>query len=311
MTLRAAFMGSPSFAVPSLEVVARRCDLRVVVCQPDRPAGRGKHLTPPAVKTAALAFGVPVVQPSKMKDGSLYAQLADHALDVAIVVAFGRILPPDLLALPRYGCINVHASALPRWRGAAPIQRAILAGDRETGVTLMQMDAGLDTGPIHRVVRTSIAPTETQGDLFERLARLGAEALDGFLAVFPDVPAPSPQPEQGVTLAPPLAKSEGRVDWARGVAAICDHVRGMDPWPKASCTRGDIELKLYLAGRSTWTAPDDAPAGEVLGVDGSGMHVRCGDGVVRVGEVQPAGRTRMAAQAYAAGHPFAPGERLA
>jgi methionyl-tRNA formyltransferase len=283
--LRAAFMGSPAFAVPSLHVVARRCELRVVVCQPDRPAGRGKQLAMPPVKEAALALDVPIVQPTKMKDGTLAAVLREHALDVAIVVAFGRILPPDILATPRLGCINVHASVLPRWRGAAPIQRAILAGDTRTGVTIMAMDAGLDTGAIHRVVTTPIEPDETQGELFVRLADLGAAALDEFLAVFPDVDPPQPQPEHGVTC--------------------------MDPWPGAVCLRAGEELKLFAARRSTWTCPDDLAAGEALGVDADGLHVRCGDGVIAIGEVQPAGRKRMAARAYAAGRPFTPGERLA
>jgi methionyl-tRNA formyltransferase len=310
MKLRAVFMGSPEFALPSLREVAARCDLRAVVCQPDRPAGRGRAVTQPAVKQAALALDVPILQPTKMKDGTLRDALAEHRPELAIVVAFGRILPTDLLTLPTYGCLNVHASLLPRWRGAAPIQRAILAGDRETGVSIMQMDAGLDTGAVHRVARCAIDPFETQGELFARLAELGAAALGEFLAVFPDVPTPTPQPDAGVVLAPPLRKEEGRVDWTRGVTALVDHVRGMDPWPTAACVRGSDELKLFAARPST-RSRDDAAPGAVLAVDAAGLHVAVGDGVLCVGELQPAGKRRMPARAYAAGRPFAPGEALA
>lgn len=307
--LRAVFMGSPEFAVPSLHAVAERCDLRVVVCQPDRPAGRGRALAAPAVKLAAEALGLPVIQPLKMKDGTLRAALAEHALDVAIVVAFGRILPEDLLALPRLGCVNVHASVLPRWRGAAPIQRAILAGDDATGVSIMRMDAGLDTGPVFQVVHTPIDPLETQGELFERLSTLGAAALSEFLGVFPDVPEPVAQPEAGMILAPPLRKDEGRVDWARSVRAVIDHVRGMDPWPAAVCERGGEPLKLFAARPSPRDAAGHAP-GVVLGVDELGMHVAVEHGAVCIGDVQPAGKRRMPARAYAAGRSFAVAERL-
>ncbi len=195
MTLRAAFMGSPDFAVASLQAVARACDLRVVVSQPDRPAGRGRKLVAPAVKEAAAALGVPVLQPLKVRDGVLAAQLREHDLDVIVVTAYGRILPLEILEIPRLGCINVHASLLPRWRGAAPIQRAVLAGDRETGVAIMRMEEGLDTGPVYRVLATPIGPLETSGELFERLAPLGGELLEEFLRALPDVPAPTPQDE--------------------------------------------------------------------------------------------------------------------
>ncbi|HWB77859.1 MAG TPA: methionyl-tRNA formyltransferase [Nannocystaceae bacterium] len=310
MRLRAAFMGSPEFAVPSLRAVAEHCDLRLVVCQPDRPAGRGRTMTPPAVKHAAVALGVPCEQPSKMKDGTLAAVLRSHALDLVVVVAFGRILPADLLAIPRLGCINVHASLLPRWRGAAPIQRAILAGDRETGVTIMQMDAGLDTGPIHRMVKTPIDPHETQGDLFARLAELGATALGEFLRALPEVPPASPQPEQGMTLAPPLTKEEGVIDWSRAASELVDHVRGMDPWPSAMTKRGDDELKLFGAKLSAHERPHEAAPGEVLRNDAAGLHIACGRGALAIAELQPAGKRRMTAAAYAAGRPFKSGERL-
>ena len=207
MTLRAAFMGSPEFAVASLQAVAGACDLRVVVSQPDRPAGRGRKLVAPAVKEAAMALGVPVLQPLKVRDGVLAAQLREHDLDVIVVTAYGRILPKEILEIPRLGCINVHASLLPRWRGAAPIQRAVLAGDPETGVAIMQMEEGLDTGPVHRWLSTPIGPQETSGELFTRLAPLGGELLAAFLRDLPAVPPPTPQDEARMTLAPMLSKA--------------------------------------------------------------------------------------------------------
>jgi methionyl-tRNA formyltransferase len=310
MRLRAAFMGSPEFAVPSLRATAEQCDLRLVVCQPDRPAGRGRTMTAPAVKHAAIALGVPCEQPLKMKDGTLAATLRSHELDLVVVVAFGRILPADLLAIPKLGCINVHASLLPRWRGAAPIQRAILAGDRETGVTIMQMDAGLDTGPVHRMVHTPIGPHETQAELFARLAELGAGALGEFLGALPNVPPPLAQTEQGVTLAPPLRKEEGIVHWSRDASELVDHVRGMDPWPAAVTHRAGDELKLFGARVSDHPRPHEAAPGEVLRLDGAGLHVACGRGAIAITELQPAGKRRMTAAAYAAGRPFKRGDRL-
>jgi methionyl-tRNA formyltransferase len=309
--LRAGFMGSPEFAVDSLGAVARACDLRVVVTQPDRPAGRGRKLVPPAVKVAAEGIGVPVLQPVKVRDGTLLAQLREHALDVLVVAAYGRILPRDILEVPRLGCINVHASLLPRWRGAAPIQRAILAGDRETGVTIMQMAEGLDTGAIHRVRSTPIEPLETSGALFERLAKIGAALLEEFLRDMPSVPPPTEQDESRVTVAAMLAKQEGATDWAASATRVVDHVRGMDPWPGAFTGRGGAVLKLFAAGPSSRARPADAACGQVLGVDREGMHVACGEGAVRVAELQIVGGKRMTAQQYALGRPFAAGEVLA
>ena len=311
MSLRAAFMGSPEFAVASLQAVAEVCDLRVVVSQPDRPAGRGRKLVAPAVKEAALVLGVPVLQPTKVRDGSLAAELRRHELDVIVVTAYGRILPREILELPRFGCINVHASLLPRWRGAAPIQRAVLAGDRETGVAIMRMEEGLDTGPIYRELVTPIGPLETSGELFERLAPLGGRLLAEVLRALPELPPPTPQDESRVTLAPMLSKAEGLTRWTCSSSQVIDHVRGMDPWPGAFTGRGPLTLKLFRAAPSGRSRPDDAAPGQVLGLDRVGMHVACGEGVVCVQELQVVGGKRMPAQAYAAGKPFAAGERLA
>ena len=310
--LRAVFMGSPDFAVPSLEAVARRCDLRAVVSQPDRPAGRGRKLKPPAVKVAAEALGLPVLQPTKVRKGRLRALLEPYEPEIIVVTAYGRILGRDVLELPRYGCVNVHASLLPRWRGAAPIQRAILAGDAETGVAIMKMDVGCDTGPVYRMARTPIGAEETSGELFVRLASFGGEVLDTFLSEFPQVDPPQDQSElEGEAVhAAKLEKAEGEVDWSRAAARVIDHVRGMDPWPCAYTKRGEQVLKLTGAGASERARPGEAEAGTVLGVDEHGVHVCCGDAVVRVSTLQAPGKRRMAARDYAAGHPFAAGERL-
>lgn len=309
--LRAVFMGSPEFAVPSLHAVHRRCDLRAVVSQPDRPAGRGQKLTPPAVKVAAQALGVPVLQPTKVRNGALRALLEPYAPEIIAVTAYGRILGSDVLELPAYGCVNVHASLLPRWRGAAPIQRAILAGDEETGVAIMRMDIGCDTGPVYRMQATPIGPEETSGELFERLAILGGEVLDAFLAEFPNVPPPVEQstlPGEP-THAAKLEKTEGEIDWSQSAKRVIDHVRGMDPWPGATTSRAGMVLKLCAAGRSGYSSSSAAP-GTVLGVDDSGMHVQCADAVVRIGGVQAPGKRRMSAREYAVGRPFADAERL-
>ena len=308
--LRAAFMGSPDFAVPSLEATARVCDVPLVISQPDRRAGRGRKLVAPPVKVAAERLGLPVAQPRKLRTGKVAATLRALELDLIVVAAYGRILPRSILEAPRHGCVNVHASLLPRWRGASPIQRAVLAGDAETGVAIMRMEQGLDTGPVYRIARTAIEPHETSGELFERLATLGGECLEGFLREFPNVPLPTPQAEDGVTYAELLEKQHGRVDWSRDAGALVDHVRGMDPWPGAFTVRDGATLKLFTARRSAHARPEGARPGEVLAADQDGLHVACGEGVLCVAYVQPPGKRRMLARDYVAGRPFADGERL-
>ncbi|PRP95239.1 methionyl-tRNA formyltransferase [Enhygromyxa salina] len=311
--LRTVFMGSPEFAVSSLQAVARRCELVAVVTQPDRPSGRGRKLKPPAVKVEAATLGVPVLQPTKVRKGKLRALLEPYAPELIVVTAYGRILGADVLELPKHGCVNVHASLLPRWRGAAPIQRAVLAGDLQTGVAIMRMDIGCDTGPVYRMRATPIGVEETSGELFERLAVLGGELLDEFLLEFPSVPPPQDQSElDGEVLhAAKLEKSEGQVDWGRDAVQVVNHVRGMDPWPAAFSSHGGAQIKLFAAGLSRWPRPERAvAAGTVLGVDDDGVHVCCGDGVVRIGQLQAPGKRRMSAREYAAGHPFAEHERL-
>ncbi len=304
--LRAVFMGSPDFALPSLAAVAEHCDLRAVVSQPDRPAGRGRKLRPPAIKVAAEALAVPVLQPTKLRKGRLAQALAPFEPEIIVVTAYGRILPKDVLELPVHGCVNVHASLLPRWRGAAPIQRAVLAGDPEIGVAIMKLDVGCDTGPVFRMQATPLGPEETSGDLFLRLATLGGEVLGAFLAEFPNVPEPRDQSalEGEAVHAAKLDKAEGEIDWTRPAARILDHIRGMDPWPAAWTTRAEQRLKLFSAGISARARPESADPGRVLGVDADGLHVCAGEGVVRIGQIQAPGKRRMSARDYGSGHSF-------
>jgi methionyl-tRNA formyltransferase len=312
--LKAIFMGSPDFSVPSLEAVAKTCELLAVVSQPDRPAGRGRKLKAPAVKEAAQALGVPVLQPTKVRDGSLREALAALAPDIILVTAYGRILPEDILSLPKYGCINVHASLLPRWRGAAPIQRAVLAGDRSTGVAIMQMDIGCDTGAVFEMVETPIGERETSGELFERLAKLGGEALESFLRRFPEVPEAREQDHEAAVHAAKLEKSEGQLDFARSAGEVHNHVRGMDPWPGAYCGlslegEAPLRVKVFASSLSGYS-PGAAEAGEVIAVDTDGVHVACADGAVCLGELQAPGKRRGLAKAFADGRGLVPGARF-
>lgn len=311
MKLRAAFMGSPDFAVPSLKAVWQQCELKMVVSQPDKPAGRGRQQKSPAVKLAAQALGIEVIQPAKVRDGSLAQTLKDLHLDIIVVAAYGRILPPEILSLPRFACINVHASLLPRWRGAAPIQRAVLAGDQHTGITLMHMDEGLDTGAMYSQEQVEIFPQETAGELTQRLAEIGGSYLSQFLQRFPNIPQAIPQDEQGASYAPILKKEEGLVNWSLSAVSINNHIRAMDPWPVAFSYRGSEVIKFYQGRVSSRERPKEASAGEVLGVDKDGLHVACGEGVVCICEVQPSGKRRMPAASYAHGRPFTPQEILA
>ena len=316
--LRVAFFGSPEFAVPSLEVLLEVAAVHLVVTQPDRPAGRGQRLTPPPVKEVALRAGVPVLQPERLRPPKqpavdsppfvpFTATLRTLDLDLAVVVAYGKILPGDLLTVPRHGCWNVHGSLLPRWRGAAPIQHALLAGDAETGVTLMQMDEGLDTGPMLIRRSTVITADDTSGTLHERLARLGAEALREGLARLADGGlAPVAQDDGLATLAPRLEKESGEIDWGAGAGAVSGRIRAVDPWPGAYTFLDGEPLKLWrprvVSGRGE--------AGRILGADRDGLIVGCGDGAVAIGELQLPGRRRLAAAALLAGRPIPVGTRL-
>ncbi len=305
--LRVVFMGSPEFAVPCLEALLATEDVVAVVTQPDKPAGRGLGVAPPAVKVRALAAGVPVMQPQSVRKPPFLDELRALRSDLAVVVAYGKILPPDVLVAPRLGCLNVHASLLPKYRGAAPIQWAIINGERETGVTLMQMDAGMDTGDM--LLKRSLAIDEwvTAGQLHARLAPLGAEVLvDGLARLKRGALVPEKQDGAQATMAPMLTKDTGRVDFAAGARAVRDLVRGCDPWPTAYTTLAGEPLKLFRAkvvsGRGT--------PGVVLGADRDGLIVGCGDDAIALGELQLPGKKRMPTAALLAGRAIAVGTQL-
>ncbi|WP_193569824.1 methionyl-tRNA formyltransferase [Luteibacter jiangsuensis] len=298
-SLRVVFAGTPDFAVPCLEACrASGAEVVAVYTQPDRPAGRGRKLAASPVKEAALAAGIPVEQPESFKAEEDRARLAAHAPDLMVVVAYGLILPRKVLAIPRLGCWNVHASLLPRWRGAAPIQRAILAGDAESGVDLMQMEAGLDTGPVLIERRTPIAADETGGSLHDRLAALGADALaEGLRRVMAgETLAPRAQAEEGVAYAHKLDKAEARLDFAQPAIDLERKVRAFDPWPVAEADIAGERLRIWSARAVPGVS--GAEPGQVLAATRDGIDVACGDGALRLLAVQRAGGRRIGAADY-------------
>ncbi len=305
--MRAIFYGTPQLAVPSLEAVAAIAEIVLVVCQPDRPAGRGLELRPPPVKARALELGLEVVQPRRVKRPAFAESLVALDADVAVVIAYGRILPKAVLDAPRRGCVNVHASLLPAWRGAGPIQWAIVNGDASTGVCLMQMDEGMDTGPVLACDETPIDPDETAGELGQRLSQMGAAILTRELPrwVAGEI-TPTPQDHARATSAPLLTKEDGRVIWAQSARAVHDRVRGMSPWPGAFTTLGDKTLKVHR----TRVVEGAGEPGTVLRADADGIVVACGVGAVALQRVQLAGKRRLAAGAFLSGHPIASGTRL-
>ena len=304
MSLRLVFAGTPAFAVPSLAAcLASGADVVAVYTQPDRPAGRGRRPQPSPVKAAALAAGVPVEQPETLKTAAAQARLAAHAPDLLVVVAYGLILPRAVLAIPPLGCWNVHASLLPRWRGAAPIQRAILAGDAETGVDLMRMEAGLDTGPILLERRTAIRPDDTGGSLHDRLAALGAEVLaEGLARLLAGEPLTArPQAEEGVTYAHKLDKAEARLDFQRSAVELERQVRAFDPWPVAEADLAGETVRVWAA--EALDLAHDAAPGRILAAGPAGIDVACGTGVLRITAVQRAGGRRIGAGDYVNARP--------
>ena len=288
------FAGTPEFALPALEALIAHHEVVGVLTQPDRPSGRGRHVTPSPVKTLAAAHSLPVLQPATLKSEAVRAQLAAWNPQALVVVAYGLLLPPEVLRLPHYGCLNIHASLLPRWRGAAPVQRAILAGDAITGVTIMQMDAGLDTGPILLAREHAIGREDTGGSLHDALAALGAGAL---LAALEGLAAGTitahPQPGTGVTYAAKLAKDEARIDWSRDAISIERQVRAFNPWPVAESELAGQRLRIHSAaaieGEST---SNMSRSGSILAVKDGKILVRCGQGTtLAIREVQqPGGR---------------------
>lgn len=316
--LRVIFAGTPDFAAESLSaLLASRHDVVAVYTQPDRPAGRGRKLTPSPVKALALSHDLPVHQPATLKSAEAQAELAALEADLMVVVAYGLILPQAVLDLPRLGCLNVHASLLPRWRGAAPIQRAIEAGDEESGVTIMQMDAGLDTGDMLLIKRAPITATTTGGELHDTLASLGGEALiDALEALAGEGLAATPQPAEGVTYAAKLSKAEAELDFRRPAEELAARIRAFNPWPVAWCTLGADRLRLLMAHAEP-TAPDAAPAhpGTLLSPADEALHIACGeagDQVLAVTRAQLPGGKPLAVRELlkARAERFPPGTRL-
>ncbi len=298
---RIIFMGTPEFAATILEGLVVHHEVLAAVTQPDQRGGRGrKALLPPPVKVAAMAHGVPVMQPKSLRRESAIAALRELRPDVIVVAAFGQILRPAVLALPPHGCLNVHASLLPRHRGAAPVAAAILAGDAETGVTIMLMDEGVDTGAILAQRAVSIAPTDTTGTLTARLAATGRDLL---LETLPrwlvGEVAPQPQDEARATYAPPLTREDGRIDWTRPAVEIARMVRAFDPWPGAHTTVSGNILKIIQA-RALPDWRGDATPGTVVRAP-EGLAVATGEGALLLEIVQPAGKRPMTCQAYACG----------
>ncbi|WP_108501872.1 methionyl-tRNA formyltransferase [Paracoccus indicus] len=283
--MRVIFMGTPDFSVPALRAIADRHDVVAVYTQPPRAAGRGQKPRLSPVHQAALDLGLDVLHPEKLRDPADQDRFAAHHADVAVVVAYGLILPQAVLDAPRLGCVNIHASLLPRWRGAAPIHRAILAGDEASGVAIMQMEAGLDTGPVLAETRTPIGPQDTTADLHDRLSRMGADLIVDVLDRLP-LTAP-PQPEDGVTYAAKIEKSEARIDWSQPAAQIDRQIRGLSPFPGAWC---DIEGERVKLLRSRLAQGAGEP-GQVL----PGFTIACGEGAIQVLTAQRSGKKPMAA----------------
>ena len=296
--MRIIFAGTPDFALPSLRAAAERNEVVAVYTQPDRPAGRGRGLTASPVKREAMARGIPVLQPESLKGELMQDVLRQRAPDLMGVVAYGLILPRKVLAIPRFGCWNVHASLLPRWRGAAPIQRAIEAGDAETGVCLMQMEAGLDTGPVLLSQSTPIHAEETGGQLHDRLAELGAQVLGDGLGLLRAgmSPAPRPQPEAGVTYAHKLEKEEARLDWTQSADLLARKVRAFEPWPVAEAVVAGERLRIH--GGVAIDLNHNAVPGTVLAASRQGIDIACAQGALRLRVVQRDGGKAITAADY-------------
>jgi methionyl-tRNA formyltransferase len=312
--MRLVFAGTPVFAQRALEaLVAAGHEVALVLTRPDKPAQRGQKLVASPVKQWALEHGLEVWQPRTLREPQAWARLREAGADAMVVAAYGLLLPPEVLAIPPRGCLNIHASLLPRWRGAAPIQRAIQAGDARTGITIMQMDAGLDTGPMRLVRVLPIGPRDTGATVHDALAALGAEAIVEALARLAagDLPL-DPQPDEGVTHAAKLTKADSPIDWSRPVRAIVDQVRAFDPVPGSSAELEHVPgttLKVWKA------APDPRPVhgaapGTVLAAGDGALVVAAGDGALALLELQRPGGRRLPAREFLAGFPVRPGDRL-
>lgn len=306
--MKLIFAGTPEFAAVALAAILEAGhQVALVLTQPDRPAGRGMALHASPVKQLALTHGIPVFQPATLKDASAQDTIRAVDAEAMVVAAYGLILPKAVLDMPRFGCLNIHGSLLPRWRGAAPIQRALLAGDTETGVCIMQMEAGLDTGPVLCSEAVAISAVDSAGSLHDRLAALGGRLVVAALARLP-LPAQK-QPETGVTYAAKIDKAESQIDWAKSAAEIDRHIRAFNPFPGASTTLEGLTVKIWAAAPAVGVGQSGA-AGEVLAVNREGILIACGEGAMLVRELQKAGGKRLSAAQFLAGTAIAPGTRF-
>jgi methionyl-tRNA formyltransferase len=310
MPLRLVFMGTPDFAVPALAaIVGRGHEVAAVYTRAPQPAGRGMELRPSPVENEARRSGIAVLTPKTLRTPEAQEEFRAHRADAAVVVAYGLILPKPVLDAPRLGCFNLHASALPRWRGAAPINRAVMAGDAATGVVVMRMEEGLDTGPMAMAARVAIGPDMTAGELHDELARVGADLMVHALDVLEHGALPlTPQPDQGVTYAAKIDKNETRIDWTKPWKAVHDHCRGLSPFPGAwfelpGSARETVRIKVLRTTRGDGAGPP----GMVLD---DRLTIACGDGAVRILDLQRAGRQPMKATEFLRGTPLAAGTRL-
>lgn len=315
--MRIVFMGTADFGAPCLEALAGAREQQVigVVTQPDRPVGRRQELTPPPIKTLALKLGLPVFQPERVRRPEAVAQLREWTPDLMVVVAYGQILPKELLTLPGFGCVNVHGSLLPRWRGASPIQAALLEGDEASGVTTMLLDEGMDTGAMLMWERVEIAPDDNAATLHDKLAPLGAMLLMRTVAGLADgTLRPTPQPAEGVTYAPRIKKEDGLVDWSQPARQILNRLRAFTPWPGLftflPAETGGRVLKIWSATVESKSAAQTAAAGTVTAAEKGGIAVATGEGTLVVRELQVEGGRRMSAEEFLRGHRLACGVRL-
>lgn len=307
--MRLIFMGTPEFSAPAIDsLLAAGHEIAAVFSQPDKPKGRGYTLTQPPVKIKAMEHGIPVYQPTTMKDGEALQIFRDISPDVAVVIAYGKILPKEILEAPKYGCINVHASLLPKYRGAAPIQWSVIDGEPRTGVTTMQMDVGLDTGDMLMKCETAIDPNETAGQLHDRLSLMGAKLIvDTLAALEQGELTPEKQDDSQSCYAKMLTKELCAVDWHRSAKEIHDQIRGLSPWPVATAVLEGKKLKLHRSAIAA-QGSETAACGEIISLDP--LTVQCGEGAVELLEIQAEGKKRMNAQDYLRGHPITTGTIL-
>jgi methionyl-tRNA formyltransferase len=307
---RIVYAGSPDFAVPALRSLLQSShDVVAVLTQPDKPAGRGRRLTPCPVKTAAAQAGLRILQPEKLSESLVQAQLKALTADLMVVAAYGQLLPPEVLCIPRVGCVNLHASLLPRWRGASPIQTAILSGDAETGVSLMQMERGLDTGPVYATVSLSITAEDTGGTLHDKLAQLGAELLMQHMdALLAGTITAQPQPDDGACHAPRITKADGVINWQQSADDIDRRIRAFNPWPVAQTLLKGESLRCLMSSvpllsREAGVAPEQTVTpGAVLGLAGDALRVQTGAGELLLHSLQLPGRKAVSGRAFANAH---------